>query len=185
MGMRVALPGVSAGTSRVCTRRSTRYRETSSRRGCHSRQPPRLDVVAHLSVLRKITVANGRQGRPQPNVGNAGVCCQLAMVKDVGAVLLCVFLALRREKAAGMRSAADLAMIEERLGVAEDEIDIALDIAVGEVLARRRVLAVGICGWLRRSVVLDSPTGRMLLKMARSPVTARTASACEPCDTCS
>src|SRR3954447_5039657 len=85
-------------------------------------------------------------------LGRALLRRESAVVEDVAALLFRVMLALCREIDQRVRERVDLAAIEKRDRVAEDEIDVAFDVALGEILARRlarapiavAVLAVGV-----------------------------------------
>ena len=58
------------------------------------------------------------------------------MIEDKAGILSGVVLGLRRNKSALMRRAVNFAVVEDGFAVAEDEIDIPGDIAVGKILAR-------------------------------------------------
>ena len=112
--------------------------------------PARELDVSSISVFMKMTFGVGTPGAAEVYAVDSGVCGELAVVEDIGAVLRFADAALRGDVASGMRGTADLAMVEERLGVAKDEIDIAFNEAVGEILPRRRTRRAGRAMLIRR-----------------------------------
>src|SRR5690242_18108784 len=91
--------------------------------GCHSRQPAG-SICAPISVFRNTTLAYGRR------------CREPAMVKHKQAVLFRVVFALRRQITDRMRRAVDLAVFEQRLAIAKNEIDVPFDVAMRKILPR-------------------------------------------------
>ena len=62
--------------------------------------------------------------------GQAGICDQLAVVQDKSGVFAGIMSRLSSDVTARMGRAMDLAMVEDRLAIAEDKIDVPGDIAV-------------------------------------------------------
>ena len=91
-----------------------------------------------ISVFANVTVANGRQGRPSQTSFHSGGGSKAAIIEDEGAVIARVVLALRGNVSAIVSGTVDLAVLKPRFPVAENEIDIAFDVAIGEVLASGR-----------------------------------------------
>src|ERR1700677_2904509 len=101
------------------------------------------NVRAHLGV-EKDHLRIRTPWPAKPDILRASRSRQRAVVEDKAAVLRRIVLRLGCEKPFGVRSAVNLAVIKDSFAVAENEIDIALDIAVREVLASRCAgLAVG------------------------------------------
>src|SRR5260370_4663465 len=95
-----------------------------------------FNVGLHLAIQKDH--AGIRSPWPaQKNVLHARLGRDLAMVEHKPALLLRVAFALRREHDDGMRNRMDLALDEYCLGIAKDEVHVALDIAMREKLARR------------------------------------------------
>src|SRR5580658_713040 len=101
------------------------------------------DVIAHLGAQKNhLCVRTPRT--PQPHACYAWVGRELAMAKDEAAVFIRIVLRLRCHEALRVRSVVNLAVIEDRFAVAEDEVHVARDVAMAEVLARGDArLAVG------------------------------------------
>src|SRR5580704_6245449 len=92
------------------------------------------NVSAHFRVEK-----NNFRVRPprpaEPDIFGAGRGGQSAVVEYKSAVLGGIVLGLCGEEAFRVRGAVNFTVIEDGLAVAENEIDIALDVAVGKVLA--------------------------------------------------
>jgi len=91
------------------------------------------NMSAHLCV-EKNNFGMGTPGSSEPDVRNARRSGQSAVVEDKAAVLAGIVLGLGGEKAFCVRRAVNFTMIKDGFAVAEDEVDVALDVAVGKVL---------------------------------------------------
>lgn len=79
-----------------------------------------------------------RSPRPaQVDLFGAGPRSEAAVIENISATLSFVALALRRDKHGGVRQAVDLASIEKRQSISENEVDVAFDVTVREILACR------------------------------------------------
>ncbi len=91
-------------------------------------------MVAHLGI----EIDHGCIGAPRTAKKNLAnhvlVGGELAAIDDKAGVLLRVMLGLRRDEAAFVRCGVNLAMIKDGFAIAEDEIDVAGDEAIGEIL---------------------------------------------------
>jgi hypothetical protein len=90
---------------------------------------------AHLGIEKY----DSRVGTPrpsQPDMIDAGFGRELAPVEHKSAVLFGIMLAVRRNVSAVVGGAMDFELVEERFSIAENEIDIPLDVAIRELLAR-------------------------------------------------
>src|SRR5215469_9949306 len=95
------------------------------------------NVVAHVTVCE----CHRRPGTPraaQPHVMNSGRSGQPAVIEDERAVFARVMFALSRNVSALVRRAVNLAVLKPSLAIAENEVDVAFDVAILEVLARNR-----------------------------------------------
>src|SRR6202050_3989166 len=95
-----------------------------------------IDLVIHVGVHindRRIRTPGTAE---KDGAGDGGIGGELAVVKEKAGVLLGIVLGLRGEVAAGVRGGVNLAVLEDGFAVAEDEVDVAGDVAIGEVLAR-------------------------------------------------
>src|SRR5258708_31889889 len=63
--------------------------------------------------------------------------CNPAVIKNIAACLLRIMLALRRNHAFFVRDNMNQAVVEDRQGIAKDEIDISFNVTIAEILARR------------------------------------------------
>ena len=96
----------------------------------------RHNVITHFGIQKNhFGIRTPRT--PQPHSGHAGVGSEPAVVEDKAAVLIRIMLGLSRDKALRVRGVVNLAVIEDRFAVAKDEIHVASDIAVSEILSRR------------------------------------------------
>src|SRR5262249_25952331 len=93
----------------------------------------RLDVGAHGGVQENDAGVRP-PGPAQPDVLDTRFGGQAAALGDVRAFLVGGGLALGGDEADLVGRAVDLAVLEESVGVAEDEVDMAFDIALREVL---------------------------------------------------
>src|SRR5258708_2015543 len=59
-----------------------------------------------------------------------------AVIKNIAACLLRIMLALRRNHALFVRDDMNQAVVEDRHGIAKDEIDISFNVTIAEILAR-------------------------------------------------
>src|SRR5215472_13785797 len=91
---------------------------------------------------------------PEVDLGCSGFRRDAAVVEHVAARLTLVAFALRRDHYLGVRQRVKFATVEEGQRVAEDKVDVALDIAVREVLARRA--AGSLLGFTALSVGIKS-----------------------------
>jgi hypothetical protein len=80
----------------------------------------------------------GSPGPAEPHVGRPGSRGQGRVVEDEAAVLAGRVLGLGGEKTFGGGRAVNLAGVKDGPAVAEDEVQVAFDVAVGKVLARGR-----------------------------------------------
>src|ERR1035441_10055278 len=94
-----------------------------------------FDVRAHFRV-EEHDLGKWTPRAPQPYVIDTGIGREFAVIEDIGAILLRADPALRRDVAAIVGVASNLAIVEDRLRVSENEIDVAFNGAAGEVLAR-------------------------------------------------
>src|SRR5580658_556066 len=103
----------------------------------------RYDVGAHLRI-EKNNFGIWTPGPSEPDICSAGGSGQRAVVEDKTAVLSRIMLRLSSNKTFEVRSAVNLAVIKNRFAVSEDEINVALDVAMRKVLSRRNArFAVG------------------------------------------
>src|SRR5450759_4292415 len=93
----------------------------------------RLDVRAHLGI-EKHHAGIRPPVTPQPHTGHPGRSRQFAPLEYERAVLPGGAFSLRRNVPDGVRRAPNLAAFEHRPGIAEDEIDVALNVAIHEIL---------------------------------------------------
>src|SRR5580698_572625 len=96
----------------------------------------RIDKAAHLRIEKD----DSRVWPPWPaeinGLCHVGVGGKFAMVKHEAGVFIRIVLCLRSDEPAVVRGAVNFAVVEDGLAVAEDEIDIAGDIAIGKILPR-------------------------------------------------
>src|SRR3954469_20178653 len=90
-----------------------------------------LNVRAHFR-LQEGHRGEGTPGAAQPNMRHAGFRGKLTAPKHKAIVLRCLTLSLCRDVAALMYRSVNLAILEDALAVAEDEIDVSFDVAIVE-----------------------------------------------------
>src|SRR6478752_4821903 len=98
-----------------------------------------LRPASGINFLIQIAVEEYHGGIRSPGPAKEDLACLIvdgdaAMIKNVAALLFWISLALRRNISLRMRGHMDVAMIEDSLSVAENEINIAFNVAVVKVL---------------------------------------------------
>src|SRR6478609_4647981 len=93
-----------------------------------------INVVAHLGVEVEHGCIRAPWTAKKHLADHVGVGGELAAIDDKACVFLRIMLGLCCDKAALVRSAVNLAVIKDGFAIAEDEIDVAGDVAIGEIL---------------------------------------------------